>query len=219
MTLAEIDFFMNLKGNTLPFVKIGLELFIKHGPDIVHKIYDDYGKKIFLDLKLHDIPITVKKAITSLKNLPIEFLTVHIGGGDKMLMAAADTAKEALPKCKILGVSFLTSLENNDLKNLYGIKDIDEAFLRLFDLAFKNKLDGVISSPHEIKLLKKNYPDLLSVTPGIRFQDEINSAQLHDQKRVMSPEEAMDHGADYLVIGRSLTRSNKFLERIASLQK
>ena len=217
MGLDEIDHFLKLKDNKLLYVKIGLELFVKYGPDLVHKIHREYQKKIFLDLKLHDIPVTVARSVASLKNLPIDFLTVHLGGGESMLKAALAEARQSIPHCKILGVSFLTSLEESDLKSLYGITNIEEAFLRLFKAASLSGIDGIVSSPHEVALLKKYYPKLLSVTPGIRFQDEILSSNTQDQKRVMSPLEAFGLGSDYLVIGRSLTKSDKFSERIKSL--
>jgi orotidine-5'-phosphate decarboxylase len=219
MSLEEIDVFLSLKDNILPFVKIGLELFVKHGPELVHRIHNDYKKKIFLDLKLHDIPVTVAKAISSLKGLPIDFLTVHLSGGEAMLKAAVAEARVSIPGCKLLGVSFLTSLEANDLEELFGIEDTDEAFLRLFKVASTSGIDGVVSSPLEVSLLKKHFPNLLSVTPGIRFQDEIESNVVQDQKRVMNPEEAFEEGSDYLVMGRSLTRTNRFAERIESLKK
>ena len=219
MSLDEIDQFLGLKDNTLPFVKIGLELFVKYGPDLVHKIHREYKKKIFLDLKLHDIPVTVSKAISSLKNLPIDFLTVHLSGGEAMLKAAVAEARVSIPNCKILGVSFLTSLEAKDLETLFGITNTDEAFLRLFDVASLSGVDGVVSSPHEVSLLKKHYPHLLAVTPGIRFADEIQSTQVQDQKRVMNPGEAFKMGSDYLVMGRSLTKTDRFSERILSLQE
>jgi len=219
MSLEEIDVFLKQKDNTLPFVKIGLELFVKHGPELVHRIHNDYKKKIFLDLKLHDIPVTVAKAISSLKGLPIDFLTVHLSGGEAMLKAAVAETKVSLPGCKLLGVSFLTSLEANDLEDLFGIEDTDEAFLRLFKVASVSGIDGVVSSPLEVSLLKKHYPNLLSVTPGIRFQDEIESNVVQDQKRVMNPEEAFEEGSDYLVMGRSLSKTNRFSERIESLKK
>ncbi len=219
MSLDEIDQFLKQKDNTLPFVKIGLELFVKYGPDLVHKIHREYNKKIFLDLKLHDIPVTVAKSIASLKNLPIDFLTVHLGGGEAMLKAAVSEARISIPNCKILGVSFLTSLEASDLKTLYGITNTDEAFLRLFNVAAAAGIDGIVSSPHEVLLLKKHHPHILSVTPGIRFKDEIAGTQVQDQKRVMDPAEAFKNGSDYLVMGRSLTKSDRFSERIKSLQE
>lgn len=218
MTLEEIDAFLKKEDNTLPFVKIGLELFVKHGPELVHRIHNEYKKKIFLDLKLHDIPVTVAKAISSLKGLPIDFLTVHLSGGEAMLKAAVAEARVSIPDCKLLGVSFLTSLEATDLEDLFGIEDTDAAFLRLFRVASISGIDGVVSSPLEVSLLKNNFPHLLSVTPGIRFQDEIESNVVQDQKRVMNPEEAFEEGSDYLVMGRSLTRTNRFSERMESLK-
>lgn len=219
MSLDEIDVFLRNPDNTLPFVKVGLELFVKYGPDLVHKIHHEYNKKIFLDLKLHDIPVTVDKAISSLKNLPIDFLTVHLSGGEAMLKAAVNSARINVPDCKLLGVSFLTSLEAQDLDALFGIKNTDEAFLRLFDTASRSGIDGIVSSPHEVELLKKKYPNLLAVTPGIRFKDEIDGSHIQDQKRVMDPEAAFLAGSDYLVIGRSLTKTDQFRQRVNFLQK
>lgn len=219
MSLEEIDAFLKQEGNTLPFVKIGLELFVKHGPELVHRIHNDYKKKIFLDLKLHDIPVTVAKAISSLKGLPIDFLTVHLSGGEAMLKAAVLEAKSSIPDCKILGVSFLTSLEAKDLYTLFGITDTDAAFKKLFHVASVSGIHGVVSSPLEVKLLKENYPHLLSVTPGIRFIDEITSNVVQDQKRVMDPIQAFQAGSDYLVMGRSLTKTDRFLERVNYLSQ
>ena len=211
------DIFLGKSENVLPFVKIGLELFLKYGPELIFKIHNKYKKKIFLDLKLHDIPVTVTKAIASLKGLPIHFLTVHLAGGEDMLRAAVTEAAISIPECKILGVSFLTSLEAKDLKLLFNIDDTDAAFLKLFDVADKSGIHGVVSSGHEVKLLKSHYPNILAVTPGIRFKDEIEKEILQDQKRVMDPERAFIEGSDYLVIGRSLTKTNLLNERLKSL--
>lgn len=218
MSLDDIDVFLSKK-NDLPFVKIGLELFVKYGPDLVHKIHQEYGKKIFLDLKLHDIPVTVTKAIASLKNLPIEFLTIHLSGGETMVTEAVKEARQSLPGCKILGVSFLTSLEERDLQELFGITDMNSAFMRLFHLAHRSGVDGVVSSPLEVSMLKKHFPQLLAVTPGVRFADEISSVKTQDQKRVATPADAFKMGSDYLVIGRSLTKASDLDQRLAELKK
>lgn len=217
MTLDEIDLFLSRPENTLQIVKIGLELFVKYGPDLVHRIHREYKKKIFLDLKLHDIPVTVERAIHSLKNLPIDFLTVHLSGGEEMLKAALNEARKSIPECKILGVSFLTSLGERDLESLFGITNIEEAFLRLFKAADSSKIDGVICSPHEIAILKKHYPGLLAITPGIRFSDEIETQKTQDQKRVASPKDALSLGADFIVIGRSLTKAINLSKRLKEL--
>lgn len=217
MTLDEMDSFLSRPENTLEIVKIGLELFVKYGPDLILKIHRDYKKKIFLDLKLHDIPVTVERAIHSLKNLPIDFLTIHLSGGEAMLELALKEARTSIPQCKILGVSFLTSLEEKDLKMLFGIQNVEEAFLRLFSVANNVKMDGVICSPHEINLVKKNYPNLLAITPGIRFKDEISNHNIQDQKRVSTPIDAFNAGADFIVVGRSLTKAHDLRERIKEL--
>jgi orotidine-5'-phosphate decarboxylase len=219
MNLDEIDSFLSRPENNLVTVKVGLELFIKYGPDLVHKIHRDHKKKIFLDLKLHDIPVTVERAIHSLKNLPIDFLTIHLSGGEAMIRAALTEARTSIPQCKILGVSFLTSLSENDLENLFGITETEAAFLRLFKIASLAGIDGVVCSPHEIALVKKHYPQLLVITPGIRFSDEIESQIVQDQKRVATPKTAISLGADYLVMGRSLTKSLVLKERITELAK
>ncbi len=217
MTIEEIENFLSLPENTLETVKIGLELFVKHGPELVIKIHNQFKKKIFLDLKLHDIPITVSRAIYSLKDLPIDFLTVHLSGGEEMLKSALLEARKSIPNCKIMGVSFLTSLEAKDLNSLFGITNPEVAFLRLFQMANKTKIDGVICSPQEIVLLKKDFPNLLAITPGIRFIDEIKAEITQDQKRVSTPQEAINLGADYIVIGRSLTQTKNLRQRLLEL--
>ncbi len=217
MSLDDIDVFLS-KQNNIPFVKIGLELFIKYGPDLIHKTHQDYGKKIFLDLKLHDIPVTVAKSISSLKNLPINFLTIHLSGGEKMVSEAMKEARLSLPECKILGVSFLTSLEVQDLQSLFGISDMSEAFMRLFHIAHRCGVDGVVCSPLEVAMMKKHFPQLLAVTPGIRFQDEIDGVETQDQKRVATPSEALKMGSDYLVMGRSLTKAVNLEKRLEELR-
>jgi orotidine-5'-phosphate decarboxylase len=219
MSLDDIHSFLSAHKNDIHTIKIGLELFLKHGHSVVHQLKKEYQKKIFLDLKLHDIPKTVEKAIESLSELPIEFLTIHLGGGLEMLKSAKKAKDVFLPNTKLLGVSFLTSLSTNDLQDIYGVApdQNQEAFLRLFHLANDSKIEGVVCSPHELELLKGTFPSLLAVTPGIRFSDEVISQETQDQKRVMSPDEAIKNGADFLVIGRSLTKSVDSSKRFKSL--
>jgi orotidine-5'-phosphate decarboxylase len=218
MSLEDIDVFLSREDNTIPTVKIGLELYLKYGAELVHKIHRQYKKQIFLDLKLHDIPKTVERAIYSLKDLPISFLTVHLSGGEAMLKAAVLEAQRSLPHCKILGVSFLTSLEESDLHSLFGIKNVEESFLNLFRVADKAHVHGVICSPLEIVLVKKHFPNLLAITPGIRFPDEIQKQETQDQKRVATPHQAIEFGADFIVIGRSLTKAQNLNQRINELK-
>jgi orotidine-5'-phosphate decarboxylase len=214
MTLEEINAFLLITKDRISHVKIGLELFLKYGPALIKKIHDDHKVSIFLDLKLHDIPTTVKMAIRSLKDLPIEFLTVHLGGGEAMLSAAKEEAELSLPKTKILGVSFLTCLSEEDLMNIYGIEDTTKGFARLFDLASNAEIHGVICSPYEVELLKVHHANLLAMTPGIRFTDE----SAGDQKRVASPKEAFNLGADFIIMGRSITKSKNLDQRLSELQ-
>jgi orotidine-5'-phosphate decarboxylase len=215
MSEEEINYFLKSTDHQIKTVKIGLELFSKYGPSIITSIANNHQVKIFLDLKLHDIPTTVQMTLRSFKGLPIAFLTVHLGGGEDMLKMAMEEIKISLPHTKILGVSFLTCLSQNDLKNIYGIRNTDLAFKRLFKLAAIAKLDGVICSPLEIKLLKEMDSKLLAVTPGIRFSDEHKAT---DQKRIATPNKAFKLGADYIVIGRSLTKASDLVQRIRELQ-
>ena len=224
MEVAEIKAFLSRWPLTQrPMVKVGLELFCKYGRSLVLELHQEFGVKIFLDLKLHDIPNTVAKSIKGLKGLPIDLLTVHLSGGEKMLKMAIEEAKISLPQTKLLGVSILTSLDENDLAALWDIqKDkINKTFKNLFSLALKTGLHGVVCSPHELHLFpeleEKASHTLLKVTPGIRFEDEILSGETQDQKRVTSPSEALNDGANYLVMGRSLTKSKNLDKRIEHL--
>jgi len=220
---AEVDFFLKKANGRIPTIKIGLELFCLKGIDFVKKIYDTYNLDIFLDLKLHDIPNTVKKAISSLKSVPIKFLTIHLAGGREMVSFAIEEAKISLPGTNLLGVSYLTSLGENDFLELFDCKksDIKFRFKNLFLLAMESNIQGVVLSANELDIVKsienQFNKKIIKVTPGIRFNDEINSNQIQDQKRVETPESAIEKGADYLVIGRPLTMANDLDKRILEL--
>jgi len=211
--------------NEMPMAKIGLEMFLKHGPQLVRDIHEKYKTPIFLDLKLHDIPNTVHKAILSLEGLPVKFLTIHLSGGKKMIEKAIEAQKIALPNTDLLGVSFLTSLGTEDFDQIWGVnpEEVPAAFVRLINLALESDLAGVVSSVNEVKLIKtlenRSNKSLIKVTPGIRFEDEIKDGQLGDQKRVASPSEAFKTGSSYLVIGRSLTQSNSLDKRMDELRQ
>jgi orotidine-5'-phosphate decarboxylase len=179
-------------------IKIGSVAFNSIGHDIVHHAAKK-GFDIFLDLKLHDIPNTVKKSIEGLSSLPIQMLTIHTSGGKDMMMAAMDVAMEA--NIKIFGVTVLTSLSNYDTDTIFQ-RTASEHVNKMLDLADAANLDGIVCSPHELELVS-NRKSLLSITPGIRLQDSND-----DQNRIMTPKEAIDLGADYLVIGRPITESN-----------
>ena len=156
------------------------------------------GFDVFLDLKLHDIPNTVKKSIEGLADLPIKMMTVHTSGGLKMLQDSVDAAKDS--KIKIFGVTALTSLADEDTKAIYRRSAKDQV-ISMIKLAMQSGIHGVVCSPHELKLVKNN-SDLLTITPGIRVKSLGD-----DQTRTMSPKEAVDNGSDFLVIGRPITAS------------
>ncbi len=183
--------------------KFGLEFFYsKFGRSFLSKLK---SKNIFLDLKLNDIPNTCKAAINSLKDLKnVSYLTVHISGGYEMLKAVKNCSKKINKKLKILGVSVLTSLSNKSMKEIGHTKSIKEIVKKQAALAKAAGLDGIVSSGHEVKFLKKICKGMEIVTPGIRLKGD----GIGDQKRVMSPKEAFKNGATAIVMGRSITKGN-----------
>ena len=187
--------------STKCMVKIGSVAFNSIG----HKVIDyaaEKGFDIFLDLKLHDIPNTVKKSIKGLTNLPIKMITIHTSGGKDMMVAAMEAVSGS--DIKVFGVTALTSLNDDDTNKIYQ-RNASDHVNAMLDLAESAAIDGVVCSPHELDLVSKR-ESLLSITPGIRLQD-LND----DQSRVMSPEEAINLGANYLVIGRPITQSGNIL--------
>lgn len=184
-------------------LKLGLEFFLAHGVEGYKKIAA-LGTPIFLDVKLHDIPNTVAGAITSLLPLNPAFITLHTAGGPAMMRAAADAAARvpAAQRPKLLGVTVLTSLDASDLAAVGQSTDVSAQVLRLATLAKESGLDGVICSPAEVALLRNALgPDFILMVPGIRPV----WAASNDQKRILTPKEAVTAGASYLVIGRPIT--------------
>ncbi len=186
--------------------KVGLELFTAEGPALFRKL-KALRKDIFLDLKLHDIPNTVAGAVRSAFKHGVRMMTIHTSGGREMMTKAAEAAKAAAeagqgPRPLLLGVTVLTSLKGDDLEEVGMGSDVASQVLRLAGLAKTAGLDGVVCSPREIEVLRREYGrDLIIVTPGIRPV----WAAAQDQKRIMTPAEAVAKGADYLVIGRPIT--------------
>jgi orotidine-5'-phosphate decarboxylase len=186
--------------------KVGLELFTAEGPALFRKLRA-LRKDIFLDLKLHDIPNTVAGAVRSAFRHGVQMMTVHTSGGREMMARAAETARQASeelerPRPILLGVTVLTSLKGADLAEVGMTADPAAQVLRLAGLAKAAGMDGVVCSPQEIELLRREFgKDLVIVTPGIRPP----WAAAQDQKRIMTPAEAVAKGADYLVIGRPIT--------------
>ena len=179
-------------------VKIGSVAFNAIGHKII-RFASEKGFEIFLDLKLHDIPNTVKKSIKGLSSLPIKMLTIHTSGGKDMMKAAMEAASGT--QIKVFGVTALTSLNNDDTNQIFQ-RTTSEQVNAMLDLAESAGIDGVVCSPHELELVSKR-KSLLSITPGIRLKSSND-----DQKRVMTPKEALNLGTDYLVIGRPITNSD-----------
>jgi orotidine-5'-phosphate decarboxylase len=179
--------------------KVGLQLFAAVGPAIVEEIKKG-GAKVFLDLKFHDIPNTVQQAVRSACALGADMLTIHLCGGSEMCRAAVQGRAQS--STLLLGVTVLTTQNDQTLAEV-GIKaNVAEQVLLLATLAKAAGIDGLIASPHEIRLLRNRFgPRFTIVTPGIRP----TGADRGDQKRVMTPSEAIKAGSDYLVIGRSIT--------------
>ena len=185
----------NIKNFKIGF-KFGLEfLNSKNGRNFITKLKK---KIIFIDLKLHDIPNTMSSAVIALKDLKIDYLTVHISSGLKALKEV----KKVSGKTKIVGVTTLTSLNSKDLKSIGHKRSLKDIVTFQAKLATKAKLDAIVCSPHEVKFVKKFFKKEI-ITPGIRI-----SSKLNDQKRVMNPKSAFKQGSDWLVMGRDLTNGN-----------
>ncbi len=181
--------------------KIGLELFTKEGPQLIEEIKKITSAKIFLDLKLCDIPNTVAGAVRSISSLGVDFLTLHILSGRKALETAIQSAQGGL---KLFGVTILTSLDRGDLLEL-GFSgelagEIEDLVLKLTRLAYSIGMDGVVASAKELALLKEHFPNFLVIVPGIRKEKGLDD----DQQRTATPYQAILKGADYLVIGRPI---------------
>ncbi len=189
---------------SLRWVKIGLQMFTAYGPDYVKAVADE-GFNIFLDLKLHDIPNTVAKAVESLAPLPIGMLTIHTSGGREMMAAARAAQQQTKPDLLLLGVTVLTSTDASGLAEL-GLNVSPEAQVsRLGRLATDAGLRGLVCSPLEVAMLRQQLPaDIQLVTPGIRPAGE---AGADDQKRIMTPAEAARTGSSYIVVGRPILKA------------
>ena len=181
----------------LCMIKVGSVSFNALGHEVILHAFNK-GFDIFLDLKLHDIPNTVKKSIEGLKALPINMLTIHTSGGLQMMNAAMDAVNGT--DIKVFGVTALTSLTDGDTNTIYK-RDAASQVNAMLDIAIQAGIDGVVCSPHELNLVKQKEA-LLSITPGIRLSDSDD-----DQSRVMTPQKAIELGANYLVIGRPITEA------------
>ena len=189
--------------------KVGLTLFASEGPSLLKDI-QNHGKKIFLDLKLHDIPHQIAGAVKAGMGYGVYMMTLHASGGREMMARAAEAVEQeasqhSRTKPLLLAVTILTSLKGEQLRDI-GMEDrVDDQVLRLARLAKKNGMDGVVCSPQEIDLIKKEFgQDFLVVSPGIRPL----WAAAQDQKRILTPRDAIKKGVDYMVVGRPITKAD-----------
>jgi orotidine-5'-phosphate decarboxylase len=182
----------------ISFFKIGLQLYTAEGPAIVQAILST-GAKVWLDLKLYDIPNTVARAVESVNALGVQMLTIHLSGGSEMVHAAAAARADSMI---LLGVTVLTSATVQTLQEIGIADNVADQVLRLARLGVENGIDGVVASPHEIKMLRREFGEKIKIAvQGIRP----TWAEPGDQKRFMTPREALDAGADYIGIGRPIT--------------
>jgi len=185
-------------------LKIGKELFTSAGPAVVRAV-QDLGFEVFLDLKFHDIPNTVAGAVKAAADLGVWMVNVHASGGKRMLEAAANALEVRQNRPLLIAVTVLTSMDEDDLKQIGIIEAPLQQVTRLASLAKDAGMDGVVSSAKEVTALKLCLGShFLAVTPGIRP----NSASLGDQRRVVTPEQAIAAGSDYIVIGRPITQAD-----------
>jgi orotidine-5'-phosphate decarboxylase len=193
----------------LCMIKIGSVSFNALGHQII-SYASDKGFKIFLDLKFHDIPNTVKKSIEGLVSLPIDMMTIHTSGGLNMMKAAMKAVDGT--GIKIFGVTALTSLSDKDTSLIFK-RTAAEQVNSMLDLAEQAGIDGIVCSPHELSLVTKR-ESLLSITPGIRLKDSND-----DQNRVMTPKDALKQGANFLVIGRPITEAKNIKEALLEIHR
>lgn len=187
--------------HAISYFKIGLELFCAEGPAALAPV-KRRGARIFLDLKLHDIPRTVAHAVRSVAAHGVDLVTVHAAGGRAMLRAAAEAAEACgADRPRLLAITTLTSLDAQDLKDIGIERSVADQAIRLTELALSSGIDGVVTSVREAAALRERFgPDPLLVTPGIRMPSDA----VGDQKRVATPAAAVAAGADFLVVGRAI---------------
>lgn len=221
LDVEELDGALKLVGLLKDHVgafKIGKQLFTRYGPEAVRMIHE-CSARVFLDLKFHDIPTTVAKASREVTRLGVFMFNIHAMGGFDMMRQAVNAVHEMAfslncERPKVLAVTVLTSLGPEDLQRIGISADVEELVIRFARLGKDAGVDGVVASPREIGAIKKEYgSDFLVVTPGIRPE----SSEGHDQKRTMTPGEAIQTGADYIVVGRPVTQAPDPLAVVKSI--
>lgn len=202
-------------GDSLEWVKIGLQLFTAYGPDFVREIADR-GYKIFLDLKLHDIPNTVAKAVQSISVLPVGLLTLHASGGSEMLEWANKARNEYAPDLNLLAVTVLTSMNAEQLRSLNIKAEPAAQVEHLANLSLQAGIQGLVCSPLELEMLRAHLGhDPIIVTPGIRPAGSSSD----EQKRIMTPRDAARAGASYIVVGRPILKADDPVAAVRAILK
>ena len=211
-----LDFLKNFKDEKV-YVKVGMELFYKEGPSIINEI-KKLGHKIFLDLKIHDIPNTCKGATNSLISLDVDMINYHVAGGKKMLSEASEIVNKEKPEMITLGVTMLTSTDEDVMHHELKIdreKTLKDLVLDYARLAKEANLSGIVCSALEVPKIKENLgDDFITVTPGIR---KVKGTD--DQKRVVTPSEARELGSDYIVVGRPITKAEDPLKEYKEIKR
>ena len=196
----------------ISFFKIGLQLYTAEGPEIVRTVLAT-GAKVWLDIKLHDIPNTVARAVESASHLSVHMLTIHLSGGSEMIRAAIAARAN---KMLLLGVTVLTSSTEETLREVGIAGGVEDQVLRLAKLGVEAGIDGVVASPHEIRKLRKEFGNKIKIAvQGIRP----TWAEPGDQKRFMTPREALEAGADYIGIGRPITAHERPIQAVEKILK
>ena len=211
---TETERLLDRVGSSVAWVKIGLQLFTRCGPSIVEDIAAR-GYRVFLDLKLHDIPNTVARTVESLNTLPISMLTIHTSGGSEMMRWALNAQAGGNPGLLLLGVTVLTSMDRSGLVETGVAAEPVDQVVRLAQLATDAGMKGLVCSPLELSILRSRLgPEIALVTPGIRPA----GADLNEQKRVMTPADAMRAGASHIVVGRPILRAADPAEAALAIQ-
>ena len=194
----------------ISFFKIGFQLYTAEGPEVVRAVLST-GARVWLDLKLHDIPNTVARAVESASTLGVQMLTIHLSGGSEMIRAATGASSADM---LLLGVTVLTSSSEQMLREIGIASKVEDQVLRLAKLGVEAEIDGVVASPHEIKTLRREFGDKIKIAvQGIRP----TWAEPGDQKRFMTPRQALEAGADYIGIGRPITAHSSPRKAVAKI--
>jgi orotidine-5'-phosphate decarboxylase len=202
-------------GDSVESYKVGMQLYTAVGPQVVRDLVSS-GRKVFLDLKYHDIPNTVAAAVREAARLRVSMLTVHAAGGGKMLQAAVESGRESNPKLEILAVTVLTSLDESELHETGVAGRLDDQVLRLASAALNAGCTGVVSSAREVRCLRaKLGGEFLAVTPGVRPAGSAPG----DQARVVTPAEAVAAGATHIVVGRPITAAQNPIHALQDILK